>query len=86
MPVAIYCSTGRDSQTTLMNDLIRLLGYGAVAAIAIFVLISLAGTNMLSGNVLVSLAILLVVVLPVALMVVIAKKEKAREDDHKQQG
>lgn len=69
-----------------MKDLTRLLGYGAVAAVTIFFLISLASTNMLSGNVLVSLAVLLVVVLPVVLMVVIAKKEKARQEHHKQQG
>jgi hypothetical protein len=59
-----------------MKDLKGLLIYGGAAGLMILLLALLGRSDMVSGGVKVSLALILVVVLPLILSVFIAKKER----------
>ncbi|HHH36223.1 MAG TPA: hypothetical protein ENK48_05275 [Gammaproteobacteria bacterium] len=61
-----------------MKDLKRLLVYGGSATAVIFFLSYLATSGEVSGNMMVAIAVLLVVVLPVVLMVWVGRRERAR--------
>jgi hypothetical protein len=58
-----------------MKDLKRLLIYGTATALLILVLTLLGSSEAISGGVKVSLALILVVVLPLLMSVYIARKE-----------
>jgi len=58
-----------------MKDLKRFLIYGSAAAVVILVLTLLGRSEAISGGVKVSLALILVVVLPLIMSVYIARKE-----------
>ena len=58
-----------------MKDLKRFLIYGSAAALAILVLTLLGRSAAISGGVKVSLALILVVVVPLVMSVYIARKE-----------
>jgi len=58
-----------------MKDLVRLLIYGGSAAGAIFLLTVLAKSHVLSGDAMVGFAIFLVIVLPIIVVVRLARRE-----------
>lgn len=58
-----------------MKDLKRLLIYGGSAAGAIFLLTILAESHALSGDAMVGLAVFLVIVLPIIVMIRLARRE-----------
>jgi len=59
-----------------MKDLKRLLIYGSSAGLMVLVLAMLGRSDAISGGVKVSLALILVVVLPLILSIFIARKER----------
>jgi len=59
-----------------MKDIKGLLIYGSAAGVVILLLATLGRSDAISGGTKLSLALLLVVVLPIVLSVVIAKKER----------
>jgi hypothetical protein len=61
-----------------MKDVARLLIYGTVSLAVIWLLVELAGREAVSGYELLPLALLLVVVVPLVLGVVMARRERAR--------
>ena len=65
-----------------MKDLKGLLIYGGGAALMILVLALMGRSDAISGGVKVSLALILVVVLPLVLSVFIAKKERREKTGH----
>ena len=66
----------------IMKDLKGLLIYGGGAALMILVLALMGRSDAISGGVKVSLALILVVVLPLVLSVFIAKKERREKTGH----
>lgn len=62
-----------------MKELKRFLIYSGSAAAVVFFLGSLATSESTPGTLLVLLAVLLVVVLPVALIIWVGKRERARQ-------
>lgn len=71
-----------------MKDLIRLSIYSGGAALSILILYYLAISGKVSGNIMVTAAVLLIVVIPTVLIIAVAKKERARalEQEKKEQG
>ncbi len=67
---------GQVDQGKKMKDLKRMLIYGGGALLAILLLIELAASHVLTGNAMVLLAILLVIVLPTVLVIRVAKRER----------
>lgn len=65
-----------------MKDLKRLLIYGTAAALAILILTLLGRSDAISGGVKVSLALILVVVVPLIMSVYIARKEHREKTGH----
>ena len=65
-----------------MKDLKRLLIYGTAAGLAILVLTLLGSSEAISGGVKISLALILVVVLPLVMSVYIARKEHREKTGH----
>lgn len=63
-----------------MKDFLRLLIYGGGAALVIGLLSLLATDRLVSTNTLVVLAMLLVIVLPVAFGVVLGRRERLQRD------
>ncbi len=61
-----------------MKELKRLLIYGVSTAVVILILYTLATSGAVSGDLLLLVATLLVVVLPVALIIWVGKRERAR--------
>ncbi len=61
-----------------MKELKRLLIYGVSTAVVIMILTTLATSGAVSGDFLALAATLLVVVLPVALIIWVGKRERAR--------
>lgn len=61
-----------------MKELRRLLIYGASTAVVIFILSTLATSRTVSGDMLVLVATLLVVILPVVLIIWVGRRERAR--------
>ncbi len=66
-------------QRGVMKELKRFLIYSGSAAAVVFFLGSLATSESTPGTLLVLLAVLLVVVLPVALIIWVGKRERARQ-------
>ncbi len=64
-----------DDRVRYMKDLKRMLVYGGGALLAILLLTKLAASHEFSGNTMVILAILLVIVLPAFLVIRVAKRE-----------
>ncbi len=67
-----------------MKDLTRLLVYGGGAGAVVLLLSALATSGRLSGNLMVGIAILLVVILPIVLMIWVGKREQRAK--HSQDG
>ena len=65
-----------------MKDLKRLLIYGTAAGLAILILTLLGSSEAISGGVKISLALILVVVLPLIMSVYIARKEHREKTGH----
>ncbi len=63
-----------------MKDLKRLLIYGGSAGAAIFILTMLAQSHVLSGNMMIGLAVFIVIVLPIVVMIRLARKEHEATD------
>lgn len=63
-----------------MKDLLRLLIYGGGAALVIFLLSLLATDRLVSANMLVAISVLLVIVLPVALGIMLGRRERLQRD------
>jgi len=59
-----------------MKDLKNLMIYGLAAGLAVLILAMLGRTEAISGGVKISLALILVVILPLILSVKMAKKER----------
>ncbi len=69
----VFCPTGG---VTGMKDLKNLMIYGLAAGLAVLILAMLGRTEAISGGVKISLALILVVILPLILSVKMAKKER----------
>lgn len=63
-----------------MKDLQRLLIYGCGAGLVIALLSLLATDRLVSANTLVAISVLLVIVLPIAVVVVLGRRERMRRD------
>lgn len=63
-----------------MKDLKRLLIYGGGALVVILILAQLAASQRLSGNAMVAVSVLLVIVLPVVLGIFFAHRERNQND------
>jgi ABC-type proline/glycine betaine transport system permease subunit len=63
-----------------MKDLLRLLVYGGGAAAVIGLLSLLATDRLVSANTLVVISVLLVIVLPVALGILLGRRERLQRD------
>ena len=61
-----------------MNEFIKIILYIGGAAAAIYLLTDLSAAGSLNGNEIVTLAIFLVVILPVVIMLGVARKERSQ--------
>lgn len=64
-----------------MKDLLRLLVYGGSALLVIGLLSLLATRDLVSPDMLIALSVLLVVVLPVILGIMLARRERMQRDN-----
>lgn len=64
-----------------MKDLLRLLVYGGSALLVIGLLSLLATRDLVSPDTLIALSVLLVVVLPVILGIMLARRERMQRDN-----
>ncbi len=62
-----------------MKDLKRMVIYSALALFSILLLIELAGRHYLSDNLMIVLAVAIVIILPVIVIVQVAKRERAEQ-------
>jgi hypothetical protein len=63
-----------------MKDLLRFLIYGGSAALVIALLSLLATDRLVSPNVLVTLSVLLVIVVPVVMGILLGRRERLQRD------
>jgi hypothetical protein len=63
-----------------MKDLLRFLIYGGSAALVIGLLSLLATDRLVSPNVLVTLSVLLVIVVPVVMGILLGRRERLQRD------
>jgi hypothetical protein len=71
---------GESAKKNRMKDLFRFLIYGGGAALVIALLSLLATDRLVSPNVLVTLSVLLVIVVPVVMGILLGRRERLQRD------